>query len=383
MLSLAIATRFLRKSPMQSILIAAGIAVGIGVQVFLGSLITSLQSSLVQQTIGHSPQVVVAAASDGRPVTYTAALRRLLGSQPQVTTVVPQRSFSAIYRRGGLSAPLQVIGGDLSRLDTIYDLSGRLSAGSARLGAGEILIGKDFATRYALSPGARIPLVLPDGTTTNLTVAGVFDFGSTAANTATAFVGGSFAASVLHDGADQYSSIGAQLHDVFASKTVAASLAAAPALRGLKVSEWQAQNADLLSALKSQSASSYMIQFFVLVAVALGIASTLAISAVQKTRQVGILKAMGMQDGEAGRIFLWQALLLGLAGAGAGVGVGLGLIGVLTLVGRHNAALFPIHPQVSFTVLSFLVGVLVASASSLISSRRTSRLDPIEVIQNA
>ncbi len=383
MLSLTIATRFLRKSPAQSILIAAGIAVGIGVQVFLGSLITSLQSSLVQQTIGHSPQVVVAAAGDGRPLTYTAALRKVLAAQAQVTTVVPQRSFSAIYRRGGVSAPLQVVGGDLARLDTIYDLSGRLSAGSARLGRGAILIGKDFAAKYGLAPGSRFPLVLPDGRATDLTVAGVFDFGSTAANSATAFVGGSFAASVLGYGPDQYSSVGAQLQNVFASKTVAAAVAAAPALRGLKVSEWQAQNADLLSALKSQSASSYMIQFFVLVAVALGIASTLAISAVQKTRQIGILKAMGMRDGETGRIFLWQALVLGLAGAAAGVAVGLGLIAVFTLVGRHNAALFPIHPQVSFTVLSFLVGVLVAAASSLISSRRTSRLDPIEVIQNA
>jgi hypothetical protein len=51
----------------------------------------------------------------------------------------------------------------------------------------------------------------------------------------------------------------------------------------------------------SQSASSYMIQTFVLVAVALEIASTLAIAAVQKTRQIGILKAMGLADAPAGR----------------------------------------------------------------------------------
>ena len=57
-----------------------------------------------------------------------------------------------------------------------------------------------------------------------------------------------------------------------------------------------------------------MIQVFVLVAVALGIASTLAISAVQKTRQIGILKAMGMKDRQSGRIFLWQALILGVVG---------------------------------------------------------------------
>ncbi len=120
---------------------------------------------------------------------------------------------------------------------------------------------------------------------------------------------------MLGYGADQYSAVDAQVSNVFDSKTVASDLAADPALTGLKVTEWQAQNSDLLSALKSQSSSSYMIQFFVLVAVALGIASTLAISAVQKTRQIGILKAMGMKDRQTGRIFLWQALILGVSAA--------------------------------------------------------------------
>jgi ABC-type lipoprotein release transport system permease subunit len=63
------------------------------------------------------------------------------------------------------------------------------------------------------------------------------------------------------------------------------------------VVDWQDENEELLSGLAAQSGSSFMIQAFVLVAVALGIASTLAISAVQKTSQIGILKAMGMTDG--------------------------------------------------------------------------------------
>ena len=381
MLSLRIATRFLRKSPWQSILIAAGIAVGIGVQVFLGSLITSLQTSLVDQTIGNSPQVVVQATTDGSPVDYTSGLQQTMKDQPQITTVVPTRSFSAIFKNGPVSAPLQVIGGRVAELDSIYDLSGRLTSGTASLGSGQVMVGKDFAQTYGLKVGDSAAFVLPDGKPATLTVSGVFDFGSAAANTTTAFVDGAYAASVLGYTADQYSAVDAQVSNVFDSKTVAADLSAQPALKGLKVTEWQTQNADLLSALKSQSSSSYMIQFFVLVAVALGIASTLAISAVQKTRQIGILKAMGMKDRQSGRIFLWQAVILGVSGAAVGVAAGLALIALFTFLGRNSTALFPIHPQVGFIVISFVVGVLVALASSLIPSRRTSRLDPIEVIQ--
>jgi lipoprotein-releasing system permease protein len=302
-------------------------------------------------------------------------------AQSEITTVVPTRAYSAIFRSGSESAPLQITGGALEELDTIYDISGRLVAGTAALGADEVIVGKEFADKFGLKPGDTASFVLPSGEPADLKVSGVFDFGSAAANSVTAFVGGDQAAEVLGYSADQYSAVDAQVADVFSSVQVADSLRAEPALDGLKVSEWQADNADLLSALQSQSSSSYMIQFFVLVAVALGIASTLAISAVQKTRQIGILKAMGMKDRQSGRIFLWQALILGVSGAAVGVAGGLALIALFTFLGRNSDSLFPITPQIGFVVLSFVVGVLVAVASSLVPSRRTSKLDPIEVIQ--
>jgi lipoprotein-releasing system permease protein len=380
-LSLSIAARFLRKSPVQSILIAAGIAVGIGVQVFLGSLITSLQASLVDETIGNSPQVVVQASQDGEPVMYDARLRQAMETQSEITTVVPARTYSGIFRSGSENAPLQFTGGALGQLDTIYDISGRTVTGKASLAAGEVMVGKDFADTYGLRPGDSATFVLPTGRAAELAVSGVFDFGSAAANSVTAFVNGDEAATVLGFSSDEYSAIDAQVSDVFSSVQVADALARDPALDGLEVTEWQEQNADLLSALQSQSSSSYMIQFFVLVAVALGIASTLAISAVQKTRQIGILKAMGMKDRQSGRIFLWQALILGVSGAAVGVAAGLGLIALFTFLGRDSESLFPITPQVGFVVISFVVGVMVAVVSSFIPSRRTSKLDPIEVIQ--
>ena len=240
MLSLRIAARFLRKSPAQSILIAAGIAIGIGVQVFLGSLITSLQTSLVDQTIGSSPQLIVQAGKAGAPLDYTSGLQLAMKNEPQITTVVPTRSFSAIYKKGAESAPLQFVGGQLAQLDTIYDLSGRLTAGKAQLGDKQVMVGKDFAAANGLKAGDVAAFVLPDGKPAKLTVSGVFDFGSAAANSTTAFVDGAYAAGVLGLGADQYTAVDAQVSNVFDSKVVAESLGAQPALSGLKVTEWQA-----------------------------------------------------------------------------------------------------------------------------------------------
>ncbi len=377
MLSFSIAVRFLRKSPVQSILIAAGIAVGIGVQVFLGSLIIGLQESLVDQTIGSSSQVTVQAREQGGAVDYTAQVKEAIAEQSAITTQVPVRQFSAILREGTDTVPLQLTGGELSQLDTIYDITGKTVAGTAGLDGADLIVGKDLADKYGLKPGQTLTLVQPDGQTLNETVSAVVDFGSSQANLSLGFTSAQVAKEVLGYTDEQYSEIQTQVGDVFESAQVADSLQAEPAMQNLKVTEWQAENADLLQALQSQSTSSYTIQFFVLVAVALGIASTLAISAVQKTRQIGILKAMGMRDRQAGRIFLWQATILGLVGAGAGVVVGVGLISLFSLTGGS----LTFGPKPGFTAISFAVGVLVALGSSLIPSRRTSKLDPIEVIQ--
>src|SRR5690606_23202967 len=146
---------------------------------------------------------------------------------------------------------------------------------------------------------------------------------------------------------------------------------------GVTVVDWQAENQELLSGLAAQSGSSLMIQAFVLVAVALGIASTLAISAVQKTRQIGILKAMGMTDAAAGRIFLLQALILGVIGVATWI-----LLGYFLIWGFSFAPVdFSVRPSFTAIRVSAAIGVAVALASSVIPSRSTSKLDPIEVIQ--
>lgn len=377
MLSLSIALRFLRKSPVQSTLIAAGIAIGIGVQVFIGSLIIGLQENLVDQTIGGRSQVTVQPAQQGGSVSYSRALRDTIASESQITTQVPVRLFSGILRIGTANVPLQFTGGDLRQLNTIYSLSKKTVAGKADLTLRQIILGKDLADEYSIKPGDGLTLVLPSGTLFPVTVSAVVDLGSAAANSTLGFASAGFSRVVLNQAEGDFSEVQTQVKDVFSSVQVAESLAAKPALADYTVTEWQSDNEDLLQALQSQGSSSYTVQFFVLLAVALGIASTLAISAVQKTRQIGILKAMGMRDRQAGRIFLWQATLLGVIGAGLGVGLGVGIIWIFSTY----AGTFSFGAKPWFTVLSFVIGVLVALLSSLIPSRRTSKVDPIEVIQ--
>jgi lipoprotein-releasing system permease protein len=381
-LSLRIAARFLRTSPVQTGLIIGGIAVGIAVQIFVGSLITSLQASLLNSTIGSASHVTLVAVKDGDPVLYSSLVKKTVRSSPLVKTVVPVRTVTAVFTKNTDNVPLSITGGELTNLDTIYKLTARTIRGTASLADGEVLIGRDFADKYGVGPGDRISLNIPKQAPVNLRVSGVFDLGSSAVNARAAFTGPGFAQRALGLSSDKYTAVQVQLTDPFESKNIAADWQGHLRVQAIKVDDWQVQNRDLLSALASQSSSSYMIQVFVLVAVALGIASTLAISAVQKTRQIGILKALGMSDSAAGSIFLWQASIMGVAGVVGGIALGLLLIAGFTLGTAKSGAGFPIVPQPSFVAISAGIGLAVALLSSIIPTRRTTRLDPIEVIQN-
>jgi lipoprotein-releasing system permease protein len=127
-----------------------------------------------------------------------------------------------------------------------------------------------------------------------------------------------------------------------------------------------------------------MIQVFVLVSVVLGIASVLAITVMQKSKQVGILKAMGITDRISSLVFLFQGLFLGLLGAVLGVLLGVGLCVMFVTFARNpdGTALIAISVDYGFIALSAGIAVLAAIVASLIPARKSSQLNPIEVIRN-
>lgn len=377
MLSLRIAWRFLSNSRVQSIFIVCGIAIGISVQIFLGSLIQSLQASLVEQTIGTGPQITIEAVKNGDPVVYSPRMQNLLASDPRIKpgAVAPVRIVTALWSNGTESAPLNLIGTTVAGANGVYGLKQHLTAGRVALGPNDIVLGKEFADKYGYKVGDPINLSL-QGTSATFNVTGIYDLGASAFNERNAFVNAAVPQNLLGWTSDKWSAIYTQVKKPFDAGKIALQWRTQLG-NNVDVIDWQTQNANLLTALNSQSVSSYMIQFFVLLAVALGIASTLAISAVQKTRQIGILKAMGLSDGRSGLVFLYQALLLGTLGSLGGVGVAYLLLWAFSF----SKASFSITTQPVFVMFSVLVGIFVALVSSIVPIRSTSRLDPIEVIQ--
>ena len=210
-------------------------------------------------------------------------------------------------------------------------------------------------------------------------MAGIFDVGNKDLNERWVFVS-LRAAQTLLDLAGGVTSIELKVGEIFAAEKVAAEISSRT---GLTADSWMRLNQQLLVGLRSQSASSWMIQFFVVVAVALGIASVLVVSVVQKSREIGILKAMGTRTAQVERIFLVQGAILGLTGSGVGIAVGTALSLFFASLARNpdGSATFPVNLSLGLYLGASAVATLTGVLAAVAPARRAARLDPADVIR--
>jgi lipoprotein-releasing system permease protein len=165
------------------------------------------------------------------------------------------------------------------------------------------------------------------------------------------------------------------VHDLFAAKDIATRIART---FGVKAESWMTTNGQLLNALQSQSLSTNIIRLSVALSVALGIASVLAVSVVQRTREIGILRAMGATRARMMSVFLIQGGLLGLVGSMFGALLGAGAVYVFDTAGPR---LFPVTVSPWLVPQAMLIATLAGVVAALAPARRAARLDPVEAIR--
>jgi len=385
-LAFQIAVRFLSSSKSQTILIALGIAIGISVQIFIGSLISGLQKSLVDTTIGNAAQISIVSDADNRLIEKyepiaDAARRR----EPRLTAISPVLDQPGLIIDGDRSNSILMRGFDFTRAEEVYEFSERLLVGRLPERDSHAVIGVDLARELGVQPGDSIEVTVLGNIRKSFTVVGIFDSRSRVL-TNPGFWSISRRSRIYLPLGDAVTAIEIQIgpDEVFEADLIAEKLKPILKSPDLELTNWKVQNASLLSGLSGQSVSSYMIQFFVVVSVVLGIASVLAISVLQKSKQIGILKAMGIKTRQASLIFLFQGLILGLIGGTLGLVIGLGLTYSFTIfaVGPDGSPVVPLFIDRNFLFLSFGLAVVASTLAALVPARKSARLDPIEVIRN-
>jgi lipoprotein-releasing system permease protein len=153
--------------------------------------------------------------------------------------------------------------------------------------------------------------------------------------------------------------------------------------------DWQTQNSSLFSALQLEKLAMGLIIFFIMVVAAFNIVGTLTMVVTDKTREIGILRAMGLTSPAVGRVFLVQGAVIGVVGTLLGLLVGLSVAYVVDRSGwvRINPAIYfidhlPVHIEWLDVGIVVLASLAIALFATIYPSRSAAALTPVEAIRH-
>jgi lipoprotein-releasing system permease protein len=396
------AVRFLREGRLQTLFIIGGVSIGVAVIVFMSAMLAGLEANFIKRVLTSQPQIQlippdqVARPLRGGPSTIEDAvvqrpsqrilsidqwpkIRNQLSAMPEITAVSPTMSGSALAVRGDASRAISLSGVEPESYFKIVRVPDYIVAGQARLSSEDIIVGIELAKNLGATVGDKLNVSVANGAARVLTITGLVDLGNKGTNQRTAYVSLRTAQSLLGM-IGGVTTIDLTVNDIYAAERLAQRIQAA---NEVEADSWIKTNAQFFTAVQAQKNSNTLIRAFVALSVAFGIAAVLVVSVIQRSREIGILRAMGTTRGKIMRVFLLQGGMLGFIGSLVG-----SAMGAIALIYWHAVArqvdgseLFPLILDrqlfIATTILATLTGLLAATAPAL----RAAKLDPVVAIR--
>ncbi len=401
-----VSIRFLREGRLQTLFIITGVAIGVGVIVFMSALLAGLQSNFIRRVLSTQshiqllqPQQVTRPLRTGAnalpgelegaiiqpPLQQTKSIDQWQAVVTQVRAmagvrvVSPVASGPVLVVRGNATKAVTVAGIEPDSYFRIVDFSDKMVRGSLRLSGSDILIGTELSSDLGVDVGDKLHITSASGATSALTISGVFDLGNKGANQRNTFTTLRMAQSLL-DMPGGVTSIEVTVNDIYAAELLAQRIAADT---GVEADSWIKNSAQFFAAVSAQTTANTAIRFFVGLSVAFGIASVLVVSVVQKSREIGILRAMGISRGQILRLFLLQGGLLGFGGSLVGCAIGAGALSLWQQFARNadGTPLFPLEFDANLFALALLLATLTGLLAAFAPALRAARMDPVVAIR--
>jgi lipoprotein-releasing system permease protein len=396
------AVRFLKEGRMQTIFIVSGIAIGVAVIVFMSAMLAGLEANFIKRVLTSQPQIQllapdqvaralrsgakdVEAATIQRPTQRTLSIdqwpkiRDQMLAMPEVTAVSPTVSGSVLAVRGDASRSITMTGIDPAAYFKIVKLPDYIVAGEAVVTSEDIIVGTELARDLGASVGDKLNVRAASGASRILTITGIVDLGNKGANQRATYVAMRTAQSLLNL-VGGVTTIDLTVQDAYTAESLAQEIQASIPVQA---DSWIKTNAQFFTAVQAQKMTNTLIRVFVGLSVAFGIAAVLIVSVLQRSKDIGILRAMGTSRGKILRVFLIQGGLLGLVGSLFGSAMGAG-----ALVIWHNAVrqadgseLFPLVLDRNLFIAAALLATATGVVAAMAPALRAAKLDPVAAIR--
>jgi lipoprotein-releasing system permease protein len=411
-LELAIAWRYMRSRrgsrllSFISVIAIAGVIVGVGALIVIMAVMNGLQRDLREKILVGSPDVRVLTWARNMTMPDWRTTMDSIRNIPDVVAAAPVVLTQALVTRsGGPPEPAQVVGIDAEAqgVPDITTIRQHATLGDFRFASSDglvrgIVVGRLLADRLNVFPGDKIALVASAATNAvtgsivprfeTFEVTGIFDTGMFEYDDKYVYVALPAAQQLAGIG-DAVTGIEIRTPTREDAPTVAARVDNVFGSFNVRVIDWKQQNGSLFKALQLEKLAMSVILLLIVIVAAFNIVSTLTMVVTDKTREIGILRAMGMKARAIRTIFLVQGLVIGAVGTAIGA-----TIGLVASFGLGTYKWIALEPQVYFidhlpattepvdVALIVVASLAIAGLATLYPAIQASRLLPIEAIRH-
>jgi len=386
-----------------------GVFVGVAALITVIAVMTGLQRDLRAKILGNNPHIYVfdndTAKLRLRVTDWPAVVERVRGV-PGVVTAAPfimtqVAVVAGEYGRTGMlyGVDVQTEHAPLTEVDAKL-LVGELAFGPTLSGLPGIILGQQLAVDLGAYPGMLLTLysienikvsgtgdILPP-TAHQFEVTGIHNAGMYEYDMQNMYASFDVVREILELDPNQSGGVAVNVADPWAASQIAAQVSTELG-DGYWTEDWIRLNGSLFSALKLEKIAMGVILFLIVIVAAFNIVSTLIMVVADRTREIGILKSMGMTSARILRIFVLQGLAIGTIGTVLGAAAGIGLV---TLLGRYRfielpADVYfldslPVALEPLDLTLILLLSILISFAATIYPALQASRLLPVEAIRH-
>jgi lipoprotein-releasing system permease protein len=413
-LELSIAWRYLRSRrgsrllSLISVIAIAGVVVGVSALIVVMGVMNGLQRDLRDKILVGSPDIRVLPFGEDLklPEDWPQALAKIR-KQPGVVAAAPFVHTKGVinaghdYAEGVAIVGLEPQSREVAEVTGIrqHAIQGDFRFASSDGKARGVVMGKLLAIRLNAYPGDSITLLTLGGTKINaatgtavpnmnrLEVTGIFETGMFEYDDTYIYMSLAVAQEVA--GLDRsVTGLEVKTLDRWNTEEVSHRLAEALGFQYRTV-DWQEQNRSLFSALKLEKLGMGLILLLIVLVAAFNIVSNLTMVVADKTREIGILKAMGMTARSVRRIFFTQGLVIGTVGTLLGVALG---VAVALAIGKYRVITLdpsiyfidhlPVATEVTDVLMITLASIAIAVLATIYPSQQAAGLYPIEAIRH-
>jgi lipoprotein-releasing system permease protein len=395
----------------QTLVIISGVAMVVGIIIFIRGLNDGFYDELINKTVETSPHIRIEARENlmdekishlekrfPTPIClalydktierrrnimgYEKIIRRVLTNK-EVMSAAPYVEGNGIVNRGGKTYSVLIRGIIPEREQKVINIFKYLSSGSYQeIGLNGIVIGWRLSEKLKAGVGDHITITT-ERTQQTFKVTGIFNSGFYNRDLSEVHIS-LRAARQLYELGLSVSGIGIRLEDMYKANSAASVLAQRT---GLRVRSWMSENAAILNELKAS------IKFMLILDIAFNVAAAIAILAVlimvvmEKTREIGVLKAMGAQRYSIMSIFLVEGFIFGLIGSILGWALGIAFIYLYNLnpiaISEETYGISSMLAKVKFSYFTkgAIVTLIICTIAAVLPSYKASKVDPVHAIQ--